>query len=45
MSIKSLPNGPIGYSPFFLSNRFHLVAPMQLLDTNMVNKSESVNNL
>ena len=44
MSINSLPNRSTGYSPFFLNYGFHPVAPVQLLDTNTVNKVESINN-
>ena len=44
MSINSLPNRSIGFSPFFLNYGYHLVAPVQLLDNSMVNKVESVNN-
>ena len=44
MSINSLPNRSIGYSPFFLNYGYHPVAPVQLLDTTSQSKVESVNN-
>ena len=42
MSINSLPNRATGYSPFFLNYDFHLVAPIQLLDTHTIRRFEVI---
>ena len=44
MSINSLPNRSIGYSPFYLNYGYHPVAPVQQLDNTSMSKVESVNN-
>ena len=44
MSINSLPNRSTRFSPFFLNYRYHLVAPVHLLDNSTEHRVESVTN-